>query len=335
MRIEQSNVSLSSTHQLSRSMEKKENLQTWNNGRMRQSSADNVALSMTGKTFTLSMTGENGEDITFSLDKKYLIIAKLIADLTGKDITVYGGRGMGRRAGWRGNWPQGGGNQASPAVGWGLRYNSVQTYTESEQTTFAAQGVVTADGKEYDFSASLMMARSYSTSESVSIRAGDALKDPLVINLGLGPAELSGEKTAFDIDMDGEAEQMSTLASGSGFLFVDKNGNGTVDDGSELFGPSTGNGFSELASYDEDGNGWIDEGDSVYSSLGVWTQNGDSESMRNLKELNIGAIYASGVGTPFEIKNGLNETEAAVRQTGVYLREDGTAGTAQQVDIAV
>ena len=335
MRIEQSNISFSSTHQLTRSMEKKENLEVWNNRNAGRSSADNVTLSLTGKTFTLSMTGENGEDITFSLDKKYLIIAKLIADLTGKDITVYGGRGMARRAAGTGAWPQGRGNQAPGAVGWGLRYDSVETYTESEQTTFAARGVVTADGKEYDFSASLMMARSYSTSESVSIRAGDALKDPLVINLGLGPAELSGEKTAFDIDMDGETEQMSTLAGGSGFLFVDKNGNGLVDDGSELFGPSTGSGFAELASYDEDGNGWIDEGDSVYSSLGVWTQNGDAQIIQSLKDLSIGAIYASGAATPFEIKNGQNETEAAVRQTGVYLREDGTPGTTQQVDLAV
>lgn len=335
MRIEQSAISFASTHQLSRSAEKREDLQVWDNRGTEQSSGDNIALSVTGKTFTLSVSGDNGEDITFTLEKKYLIIAKLIADLTGKDITVYTGKGTTRKAGGTANGSQAGGNQTSQAEGWGLRYDSVETYTESEQTSFEARGVVIADGKEYNFSASLTMDRSYSISRSVSIRAGDALKDPLVINLGQGPAALSGQKMAFDIDMDGDAEDVSTLANGSGFLSLDKNDNGTVDDGSELFGPAAGNGFDELASYDEDGNGWIDESDSVYSRLGIWTQNGDSQSVQSLKELNIGAIYTAGAVTPFEIKNSQNETEAAVRQTGIYLREDGSVGTAQQLDLAI
>jgi hypothetical protein len=335
VRIEQSNIALSSTHQVARSVEKKEDLQVWDSRGTEQASGDQVSLSITGKTFTLSLSGDDGKEITFTLDKKYLIIARLLADLTGKEITVYGGRGMTGKAGGTGNVPQAGGNQASQTEGWGLRYDSVETYTEREQTTFAAQGVVTADGKEYSFSASLAMDRSYSTSQSVSIRAGDALKDPLVLNLGQGPAVLSGQKMSFDIDMDGTTEDVPTLGGGSGFLSIDKNQNGVVDNGSELFGPTTGNGFSELASYDEDGNGWIDEGDSVYSRLGIWTQNGESQTIQSLKELNIGAIYTSGVGTPFEMKNGQNETEAAIRQTGIYLRENGSVGTAQQLDLAV
>jgi hypothetical protein len=46
----------------------------------------------------------------------------------------------------------------------------------------------------------------------------------------------------------------------SGLLVIDKNLDGKVNDGSELFGPSTGDGFEKLARYDEDRNGWIDEG---------------------------------------------------------------------------
>ena len=335
MKIEQSDISFASTHRLTRSLEKKEDLQVWDNRRTRQTSEDNVTLSLSGKTFTLSVSGDNGEEITLTLDKKYLIIARLIADLTGKEITIYAGRGVAQKAGGTAGEAQDSGGAASQAEGWGLRYNSVQTFTEEEKTTFQAQGVITAGGKEYSFAASLAMERSYSTSQSFSIRAGDALKDPLVVNIGMGPTELSGQKTAFDIDMDGDAEDMPTLASGSGFLAMDRNGNGMVDNGSELFGPATGRGFAELSAYDEDGNGWIDEGDAVYSLLRVWTHNGDSESLRSLRELNIGAIYTSGRSTPFEVKNAQNETEAAIRQTGVYLREDGSAGTIQQVDLAV
>ena len=54
------------------------------------------------------------------------------------------------------------------------------------------------------------------------------------------------------------------LGSGSGFLALDKNGNGKIDDGSELFGTKSGDGFADLAEYDSDGNGWIDEKGRVY-----------------------------------------------------------------------
>ena len=83
-------------------------------------SADKVALWITGKTSTFSVSGDNGEDTTYTPDKKYLIIAKLIADLTGKEIAVYGGRGpeKGRRDRRRASGSCG---SASQPEGWGLR----------------------------------------------------------------------------------------------------------------------------------------------------------------------------------------------------------------------
>jgi hypothetical protein len=219
--------------------------------------------------------------------------------------------------------------------GSGLQYTSAETYTENEQTVFNAKGVVTANGKEHSFSVSLIMERSYSASESMDIRAGDAVKDPLVINLEQGHVALSGKRIQFGINMDGVTEDMPTLGHESGFLIIDKNGNGIVDNGSELFGPATTDGFRELARYDEDRNNWIDEGDSAYRALRVWRSSGDLESLETLSELQIGAIYTGSTDTPFEIKNNQHLTEAMIRQSGVYLREDGTAGTVQKLDIAV
>ncbi|MDA3847001.1 MAG: hypothetical protein PF505_10755 [Vallitaleaceae bacterium] len=64
-----------------------------------------------------------------------------------------------------------------------------------------------------------------------------------------------GKKITFDITSSGNPTQMSFVKSGSGFLSIDKNQDGIINDGTELFGPATGNGFLELAAFDDDENG--------------------------------------------------------------------------------
>ena len=53
---------------------------------------------------------------------------------------------------------------------------------------------------------------------------------------------------------------------------TDFNNDGIINDGKELFGPNSGNGFSDLANYDLDKNGWIDENDTIYDKLRIWTK---------------------------------------------------------------
>jgi len=101
----------------------------------------------------------------------------------------------------------------------------------------------------------MTMSREFSQETNLTIRAGDALKDPLVINLTGAPVALSQDKFAFDLNADGQNEQIGMVKSGSGFLVLDKNHDGIVNDGSELFGPTSGNGYQELAAYDGDKNG--------------------------------------------------------------------------------
>jgi hypothetical protein len=103
-----------------------------------------------------------------------------------------------------------------------------------------------------------------------------------------------------------------------------------VNDGRELFGPQTGNGFAELASYDADHNGWIDENDPVFSKLRIWTQ----DRLFTLSEKGIGAIATSSAETPFALKDGATSLQGNIRSSGIYLSENGAAGTIQQVDLA-
>lgn len=222
-------------------------------------------------------------------------------------------------------------------AGWGTVYALDETRFESEATQFTAQGIVrTADGKEIALSLELNMSREFASRTSLSVRAGDALKDPLVINFGGTAAQLAQTTFKFDLDVDGRADDMRFVAPGSGFLALDHNGNGRIDNGSELFGATSGDGFADLAQYDDDGNGWIDERDAVFSQLRVWIRDGSGkDQLVGLQQQGVGALYLGKADTPFALKDGANALQGAVRASGLYLREDGGAGTLQQLDLVV
>jgi hypothetical protein len=158
--------------------------------------------------------------------------------------------------------------------GWGISYDKTDSHFENESVSFVAAGIIkTSDNKEIKFALELDMQREYASYESFSFRAGDAkLTDPLVINFNGTAAELSDVRFSFDLDADGFEEDMPLLKPGSGYLVFDINNDGLVNNGSELFGPKTGNGFNELAVQDIDANNWIDENDPVIISSisGQW-----------------------------------------------------------------
>ncbi|HBN08041.1 MAG TPA: hypothetical protein DD435_05130 [Cyanobacteria bacterium UBA8530] len=217
---------------------------------------------------------------------------------------------------------------------WGFRYEYHESYREQETTAFAAAGIVkTSDGREIDFSVGLKMSREFIQENDIQV---GNLKDPLVVNFSGTAAELTRTKFRFDLDADGEKDQISFLKPGSGFLALDKNGNGEIDDGKELFGPQSGNGFSELASLDEDENGWIDENDSIFSKLRIWTKNEQGEDkLLGLGEAGVGAVFLGHISTPFSLKDARGDWMGQVRDSGVFLREDGTPGTVQQIDLSL
>ncbi len=224
---------------------------------------------------------------------------------------------------------------------WQMSLNRTDIHFEDQTVRFASKGeVTTQDGRTIDFSIDLDLNRTVlsRTEEQILIRRWQedvVLTDPLVISLDGAVPQLSDTRFEFDLDSDNTAETINFVSSGSGFLAFDKNNDNKINNGSELFGPGTGNGFEELAAYDLDQNNWIDENDAIFSKLSVWTKNEQGEDqLISLKDAGLGAIALDYAATRLDYTQADQTLQGKLQRTGVFLFEDGRAGAIQQIDLA-
>ena len=122
-------------------------------------------------------------------------------------------------------------------------------------------------------------------------------KDPLILDFstavtGVSLTALSTSNVYFDLNNDGFAERTAWIGPDSGLLTLDHNGNGLVDNGSELFGDATQSGFAALAAYDSDDDGKISNNDSAYANLKIW-RDVNADGISQASEL--ASLAASGV----------------------------------------
>lgn len=152
--------------------------------------------------------------------------------------------------------------------------------------------------------------------------------DPLAFDLDGDGLETTGVAAgvAFDIDADGKKDRVSFISGGDAFLALDRNGNGAIDDGTELFGDQNGhaNGFEALADYDDNRDGLIDSDDAVFSDLRLLSLNADgSQRLVGLRSSGIQAIRLDYSNSA----QALNSYDS-VAQSGAYIRDDGSEGLA-------
>lgn len=117
------------------------------------------------------------------------------------------------------------------------------------------------------------------TAVAVEAEAGVQQADPLVLDLNGNGIELTSHRDGarFDLPGNGHAVNTAFVTGGDAFLAIDRNGNGLIDSGKELFGDQNGarNGFEELRKLDADGNGVIDRRDPDFHRLLLWRDNGN------------------------------------------------------------
>lgn len=280
-------------------------------------------------------SGQAGED------PRLMTMRLVLEALTGKKIKISSFNSQDSRNSLPINSPVGeNGSQPNNTqrAGWGLEYDYHESYAKHEQMTFSAQGKVqTADGQRFSFGVQLAASNDTEQSFDLHLRAGDALMvDPLVINLNGQSVELSGLTVNFDLNSDGTREKIPSLKPGSGFLFLDRNNDGRATDGSELFGPASGNGFAELATLDSDRNGWLDDNDPLFKKLQIWTRDAaGTDYFMPLQASNIGAILLGHQGTPLSLNAPDNSRSGQITDTGVFLGKNGKAGTIQEIDLSI
>jgi len=133
----------------------------------------------------------------------------------------------------------------------------------------------------------------------------ETTRSPLVLDLN-GDGVITTSQSGgvhFDNDGNGFSELTGWIDSNDGLLVIDKNNNGKIDNGNELFGNNTlladgstaTNGFLALATYDTNKDGKIDASDTQFSDLRVWkdsNSNGktDSGELYTLSDFNIKSI---------------------------------------------
>ena len=119
--------------------------------------------------------------------------------------------------------------------------------------------------------------------------------DPLVLDMAGNGFSTSGlsRPVRFDLDADGRMDSISVPTGDDALLALDRNGNGRIDDGGELFGDQQGaaNGFAELARFDDNGDGRIDAADAVFDQLRLLRFDAQGrQQLQTLGEAGVSAI---------------------------------------------
>ena len=142
---------------------------------------------------------------------------------------------------------------------------------------------------------------------------------------------------AFDINADGAADQVAWTEGEDGILALDVDGNGTIDNGSEIFTPQFAGGqysssMAALASLDSNGDGRIDESDESFDRLVVW-KDADHDGVSDPGELS--SLGDNGI-------TGIDLDAAATGETvdgqwvsarGTFSYADGTSGEFVEVNL--
>lgn len=160
------------------------------------------------------------------------------------------------------------------------------------------------------------------------------LLTPIILDLdGDGVEMVKNKKTkvSFDIDGNGTGDPTGWIGRDDGFLVVDRNYNGTIDDGSELSflvdSPNAKSDLQALTAFDSNADGIVSSLDFRFGELKIWVDgngNGvtDQGELRTLADHGIVSLSLDGQATSARVKVGNNILLA----TSTFTRTDGSQG---------
>lgn len=158
--------------------------------------------------------------------------------------------------------------------------------------------------------------------------------DPLVLDLAGNGFSTRGldDAVRFDLNADGRTDSISAPSGDDALLALDRNGNGRIDDGRELFGDQNGaaNGFAELAKYDDNADGRIDAADAVFERLRLLRF--DAEGRQHTQSLSQAGVAAIDLQAR-DAKQALGAYDE-IAQLGSFQFADGRSGQAADLLLA-
>ena len=152
--------------------------------------------------------------------------------------------------------------------------------------------------------------------------------DPLIIDVDGNGFDLTtaDEGVNFDIDGDGTKEKTAITKGEDGMLALDKDGNGTIDSGKELFGDQNGaeNGFEELSKYDGNKDNVIDKNDEAFTKLQIlrYKMNRDKQMVQQLVSLKSAGIVSIDLSKVSAVNESVNGN-LITHKTGAYNDQGG------------
>ena len=169
-------------------------------------------------------------------------------------------------------------------------------------------------------------------------------RDPLAIDMDGDGIETTGADGTVLFDHNGDGVKTGTgwVSADDGFIVLDRNDNGTIDSGAELFGVDTvktdgsfaTDGFDALSDLDSNGDGVFNAQDTEFANVRIWQdldQDGisDTGELTSLTDAGIVSIDLDAESDNVNLGNGNVQSAAAA-----HLTVDGTEGTTGNLELA-
>ncbi|WP_181015777.1 calcium-binding protein [Citrobacter amalonaticus] len=164
---------------------------------------------------------------------------------------------------------------------------------------------------------------------------------PIIIDLDRDGVETIsvGNGVFFDHDGNKFAESTGWVSPDDGLLVFDRNGNGQIDNGSELFGNNTlqadgtnaSNGYNALKGYDDNKDGVLDENDAIWNQLQVWQDKNSNGIVDEGELLTMKQAGIASINTVYKNSSIIDSQGNSHKQTGNITYTDGSKGQSADV----
>ncbi|EFB7478717.1 hypothetical protein DFT97_004608 [Salmonella enterica subsp. enterica serovar Newport] len=164
---------------------------------------------------------------------------------------------------------------------------------------------------------------------------------PIIIDLDRDGVETISVENGVFFDHDGNkfAESTGWVSPDDGLLVFDRDGNGQIDNGSELFGNNTpqadgtnaSNGYNALKEYDDNNDGVLDENDAIWNQLQVWQDKNSNGKVDEGELLTMKQAGIASINTTYKNSSTTDSQGNLHKQTGSITYTDGSKGQSADV----